>query len=91
MLFDLQLLGKPDAAGNADVIENRTLASASIEDAVRTAKDIVLNTPVPGIYGFRLMRNGLEVFHCYWIGRCLEAGNGNVRLSTKRELQWEYG
>ena len=25
MLFDLQLLGKPDAAGNADVIENRTL------------------------------------------------------------------
>ena len=24
MLFDLQLLGKLDAAGNADVIENRT-------------------------------------------------------------------
>ena len=60
MLFDLQLLGKPDAAGNADVIENRTLAAASVEEAVRTAKDIVLNTPVPGIYGFRLMRNGLE-------------------------------
>jgi hypothetical protein len=68
MLFDLQLLGKPDAAGNADVIENRTLASASIEDAVRTAKDIVLNTPVPGIYGFRLMMNGLEVFH-WFIGQ----------------------
>ena len=68
MLFDLQLLGKPDAACNADVIENRMLASASIEEAVRTAKDIVLNTPVPGIYGFRLMRNGLEVFH-WFIGQ----------------------
>ena len=64
MLFDLQLLGKPDA-GNADVIENRTLAAASVDEAVRTAKDIVLNTPVPGIYGFRLMRNGLEVFHWF--------------------------
>jgi hypothetical protein len=55
MLFDLQLLGKPDAAGNAGVIENRTPAGASVEEAVRTAKDIVLNTPVPGTYGFRLM------------------------------------
>ena len=71
MLFDLQLLGNPDAAGNADVIENRTLAAASVEEAVRTAKDVVLNTPVPGIYGFRLIRNGLEVFH--WFVRCLEA------------------
>jgi hypothetical protein len=43
MLFDLQLLGKLDAAGNVDVIENRTLAAASVEEAVRTAKDIVLN------------------------------------------------
>jgi hypothetical protein len=57
MLFDLQLLGKPDAAGNAGVIENRTLAAASIEEAVRTAKNIVLNTPVPGVYGFRLLRS----------------------------------
>jgi len=61
MLFDLQLLGaSPDAPGNADVIENRTLAAASIEEAVRTAKNIVLNTPVPGVYGFRLLRSGLE-------------------------------
>ena len=60
MLFDLQLLGKPDAAGNAGVIENRTLAAASVEEAVRTAKNIVLNTPVPGVYGFRLLRSGLE-------------------------------
>jgi hypothetical protein len=65
MLFDLQLLGKPDAAGNADVIENRTHAGASVEEAVRTAKDIVLNTLVPGICGFRLIRNGLEVFHWF--------------------------
>ena len=53
---------------NADVIENRTLAAASVEEAVRTATGIVLNTPVPGIYGFRLMRNGLEVFH-WFIGQ----------------------
>jgi hypothetical protein len=65
MLFDLQLLGAPDAAGNAGVIENRTHAGASVEEAVRTAKDIVLSTPVPGTYGFRLMRNGLEVFHWF--------------------------
>jgi hypothetical protein len=65
MLFDLQLLGKPDAAGNAGVVENRTHAGASVEEAVRTAKDIVLNTPVPGTYGFRLVRNGLEVFQWF--------------------------
>ena len=68
MLFDLQLLGKPDPSGNADVIENRTLAAASVEEAVRAAKEIVLNTPVPGIYGIRLIRNGLEVFH-WFIGQ----------------------
>ena len=68
MLFDLQLLGKPDAAGNADVIENRTLAAASVEEAARAARGIVLNTPVRGVYGFRLIRNGLEVFH-WFIGQ----------------------
>ena len=68
MLFDLQLLGKPDAAGNSGVIENRTHAGASVEEAVRTAKNIVLNTPMPGVYGFRLIRNGLEVFH-WFIGQ----------------------
>jgi hypothetical protein len=62
MLFDLQLLGKPDAAGNAGVVENRTHAGASVEEAVRTAKDIVLK---PGTYGFRLVRNGLEVFQWF--------------------------
>ena len=68
MLFDLQLLGKLDAAGNADVIDNRMLPEASVEEAVRAAKEIVLNAPVPGIYGFRLIRNGLEVFH-WFIGQ----------------------
>src|SRR4051812_4338942 len=61
MLFDLQLLGKPDANGNAAVVESRTHAGASIEEAVRTAKIIVQSTLVPGTYGFRLIRNGLEV------------------------------
>jgi hypothetical protein len=68
MVFDLQLLGAPDAAGNADVIENRAHAGVSVEEAVRTAKDVVLNTPVPGIHGFRLIRNGLEVFQ-WFIGQ----------------------
>ena len=67
-LFDLQLLGKLDAAGNVDVIDNRMLLEASVEEAVRAAKEIVLNAPVPGIYGFRLIRNGLEVFH-WFIGQ----------------------
>jgi hypothetical protein len=65
MQFDLQLLGKPDVNGVADVMENRTLAADSVEEGVRLAKDIVLNTPLPGVYGFRLIRNGLEVFHWF--------------------------
>jgi hypothetical protein len=64
MQFDLQLLSEPDANGSADVMENRTLAAGSVEEGVRLAKDIVLKTPVPGIFGFRLIRNGLEV--CHW-------------------------
>ena len=68
MLFELQLLGKLDAAGNAGVIDNRMLLEASVEEAVRAAKEIVLNGPVPDIYGFRLIRNGLEVFH-WFIGQ----------------------
>jgi hypothetical protein len=48
MLFDLQLLGKPDANGNALVVESRTHAGASVEEAVRTAKRIVQSTSVPG-------------------------------------------
>jgi hypothetical protein len=39
MLLDLQLLGKPDAKGNAVVVESRTHAGASVEEAVRTAKE----------------------------------------------------
>jgi hypothetical protein len=49
MLFDLQLLGKLDAAGNTDVIENRTLAAASVEEAVsgikQTGSRVELGTP----------------------------------------------
>ena len=68
MLSDLQLLGKLDPSRDAEVIENRTLAAASVEEAVRAAKEIVRNIPAPGIYGFRLIRNGLEVFH-WFIGQ----------------------
>ncbi len=88
MLFDLQLLGSPDAAGDADVIENRMLAAGSVEEAVRSAKDIVLNTPVPGIYGFRLIRHGLEVFH-WFMDRTMPRGlkrRENGCLSRQRRV-----
>ena len=62
MLFDLQLLGKPDASGNSAVVGGHTITGTSVEDAVRIAREIVKNTPVPGTSGFRLIRNGLEVF-----------------------------
>ena len=62
MHFDLQLLGKPDASGNSAVLESRILSGASVDKAVRMAKVIIQNTPVPGTYGFRLIKNGLEVF-----------------------------
>jgi hypothetical protein len=62
MLFDIQLLGKPDANGHAAVVQSRTHAGDSIEDAVRAAKIIVRSASVPGAEGFRLIRNGLEVF-----------------------------
>ena len=67
MLFDLQLLGKPDANGNPVVVESRADAGASVEEAARTAKNdrpemIVQNTSLHGTCGFRLIRNGLEVF-----------------------------
>jgi hypothetical protein len=65
MLFDLQWLGKPDADGHTAVIESRPHVAESVEEAVRTAKEIIQNTPVPGTYGFRLIRHGLEVFHWF--------------------------
>ena len=78
MLFDLQLLGKLDAAGNVDVIENRTLAAASVEEAVRTAKDIVLNNASAG--HLRLSPNeerprSLSLVHWNDALRPKEAGN----------------
>ena len=65
MHFDLQLLRKPDANGNSAVLESRILSGTSVEQGVRMAKAIVQNKPVPGTYGFRLIRNGLEVFRWF--------------------------
>jgi hypothetical protein len=65
MHFDLQLLGKPDATGNSAILESRILSATSVEQAVRMAKAIVRNTPLSGTYGFRLIRNGLEVFRWF--------------------------
>jgi len=65
MHFDLQLLGKPDAGGQIAIIQSRPHIAESVEEAVRTAKEIVQNTPPPGTHGFRLIRHGLEVFHWF--------------------------
>jgi hypothetical protein len=39
-----------------------TITGTSVEEAVRIAREIVQNTPVPGTFGFRLIRNGLGGF-----------------------------
>jgi hypothetical protein len=66
-----------------------THAGASVEEAVRTAKIIVQSTSVPGTYGFRLIRNGLEVF--LWlmsrISREVKQAHLRIRLIGKRLAQ----
>jgi hypothetical protein len=64
-VFGLELLGKPDAAGNAAVVDKRNHSGSSVQDAARTAKDIVLNAPVPGTFGFRLTKDGEVVYRWF--------------------------
>ena len=66
MIYHMHILGKPDAKGTAPTIENRTYAGRSDDEAIRTAKDILLrNSPPPNACGFSLMRQDrTEV--CRW-------------------------
>ena len=62
MMFRLSILGKPDASGNAPIIDNRVHAGTSIEEAIRTAKENLFNSPPPNAHGFSLSDNdGVEV------------------------------
>ncbi len=66
MIYHMHILGKPDAKGTAPTIENRTYAGRSDDEAIRTAKDILLrNSPPPNACGFSLTRQDhTEV--CRW-------------------------
>ena len=66
MIYHMHILGKPDAKGTAPTIENRTYAGRSDDEAIRTAKDILLrNSPPQNAYGFSLKRQDrTEV--CRW-------------------------
>jgi hypothetical protein len=47
MIYHMHILGKPDAKGTAPTIENRTYAGRSDDEAIRTAKDILLRNCPP--------------------------------------------
>ena len=66
MIYHMHILGKPDANGNALTIANQTYAGRSDDEAVRTAKDILLrNSPPLNACGFSLRRQDrTEV--CRW-------------------------
>ena len=66
MIYHMHILGKPDANGTALTIANQTYAGRSDDEAIRTAKDILLrNSPPPNAYGFSLKRQDrTEV--CRW-------------------------
>jgi hypothetical protein len=57
MMFKLRILGKPDGKGNAPVVDNRVHGGNSVEEAIRTAKQNLLNSPPPNAYGFSLLDN----------------------------------
>ena len=60
MLFEIEILGKPDRLGNAYIIERRTHTGPSITEALRTAQ-ANLRTPPPSAYSFSMKANGKEV------------------------------
>jgi hypothetical protein len=60
MLFEIEILGKPDRLGNAYIIERRTHTGPSVTEALRTAQ-ANLRTPPPSAYSFSMKANGKEV------------------------------
>jgi hypothetical protein len=67
VLFDLELLGEPIEGRAPTVIDRRTHGGATVQDAAASARFIVLNTPVPGTYGFRLLDSQTkDQVHIWW-------------------------
>jgi hypothetical protein len=60
MLFVIEIFGKPDSSGNADVIERRTHTGSTVTEALRTAQ-ANMRTPPPSAYSFSMKANGMEV------------------------------
>lgn len=70
MMFVIEILGKPDSNGNADIIERRTHTGSTVTEALRTAQ-ANLRTPPPSAYSFSMKANGMEV------GRWHRRGGGD--------------
>jgi hypothetical protein len=68
-IYTLQLLGSPREGQEPPVIDQRTHAGRTIEEAARTAKEHVLNTPVEGTYGFRLLDQSGAQVHIWYNGQ----------------------
>jgi hypothetical protein len=70
MMFVIEILGKPDSNGNADIIERRTHTGSTVTEALRTAQ-ANMRTPPPSAYSFSMKANGMEV------GRWQRRGEGD--------------
>jgi hypothetical protein len=68
-MFQLHILGKPDSAGNAPVIDTRVHAGPSVEEAIQTAKANLLNSPPRNAYGFSLLDNDGAEVHRWFNGQ----------------------
>jgi hypothetical protein len=60
MMFVIEIFGKPDSNGNADIIERRTHTGSTVTEALRTAQ-ANMRTPPPSAYSFSMKANGMEV------------------------------
>jgi hypothetical protein len=70
MMFVIEIFGKPDSNGNADIIERRTHTGSTVTEALRTAQ-ANMRTPPPSAYSFSMKANGMEV------GRWQRGGEGD--------------
>jgi hypothetical protein len=70
MMFVIEIFGKPDSNGNADVIERRAHTGSTVTEALRTAQ-ANMRTPPPSAYSFSMKANGMEV------GRWQRGGEGD--------------
>ena len=70
MMCVIEIFGKPDSNGNAEIIERRTHTGSSVTEALRTAR-ANMRTPPPSAYSFSMKANGMEV------GRWQRGGEGD--------------